>query len=224
MSERDDLLIYYAGHGELDRANMRGHWLPIDAEPDSSANWISNVAVTDILNAMAAKHVLVVADSCYSGSLTRSSLARLDAGTTADARLAWQRAMLAKRSRTALTSGGLQPVLDAGGGRHSIFARALLDVLESNAEVLEAQAIHQEIAARVVWAAEGVRFEQTPQYAPIRFAGHEAGEFFFVPRASGGSAAGSGKLDAHAGRGAVPRHVLEAEQRLVLGEQHEATR
>lgn len=181
LTERDNLLIYYAGHGELDQANMRGHWLPVDAERDSTANWISNVAVTDILNAMSARRVLVVADSCYSGALTRSTLARLEAGMTPAAREAWMRAMLQKRARLALTSGGLQPVLDQGGGRHSIFARVFLEVLQANQEVLEGARLFGELAARVTWAAEGVRFEQTPQYAPIQFAGHESGEFFFVP-------------------------------------------
>src|SRR5262249_42947159 len=52
LTDKDNLFIYYAGHGELDRKNQRGHWLPIDAEPNSSATWISNIAVTDILNAM----------------------------------------------------------------------------------------------------------------------------------------------------------------------------
>ena len=61
--------------------------------------------------------------------------------------------------------------------------KRLLDVLRQNEEVLEAQAVYQDLAARIVWAAEGVRFEQTPQYAPIRFAGHEAGEFFFKGQA-----------------------------------------
>ncbi|MBL8442695.1 MAG: caspase family protein, partial [Zoogloeaceae bacterium] len=46
LTEDDNLLVYYAGHGEIDRANLRGHWLPIDAEPDSDANWISNVTIT----------------------------------------------------------------------------------------------------------------------------------------------------------------------------------
>ena len=44
LTEKDNLLIYYAGHGELDERNQRGHWLPIDAEPNSTTNWISNVA------------------------------------------------------------------------------------------------------------------------------------------------------------------------------------
>ncbi len=178
LTEDDNLLIYYAGHGELDKTNMRGHWLPIDAEADSTANWISNVALTDMLNSMSARHVLVIADSCYSGALTRSSLARLEAGMSEQARVKWIETMAAKRSRTALTSGGLAPVLDAGGGAHSIFARALIEVLESNDVILEAQRVFQEVSARVTYEAP---IEQLPQYSPIRFAGHESGDFFFVP-------------------------------------------
>ena len=182
LSSEDNLLIYYAGHGELDQLNQRGHWLPVDAEPDNTANWISNADITDILNAVAAKRVLVIADSCYSGALTRASLTRLETGLTESEWIARLRALEGKRSRTALTSGGLQPTLDSGGGQNSVFAKALLDVLAENDGLLEGQRVHQEVQARVTWAAEQVRFEQVPEYAPIRFAGHEGGEFFFVPR------------------------------------------
>ena len=75
LTDEDNLLIYYAGHGELDRKNQRGNWLPIDAKPNSSANWISNITITDILNAMSVKQLLVVADSCYSGSIDTCALA-----------------------------------------------------------------------------------------------------------------------------------------------------
>ena len=182
LTSEDNLLIYYAGHGELDQLNQRGHWLPLDAEPDNTANWISNADITDILNAVAAKRVLVVADSCYSGALTRASLTRLETGLTENEWIARLRALEGKRSRTALTSGGLQPTLDSGGGQNSVFAKALLDVLAENDGLIEGQRVHQEVQARVTWAAEQVRFEQVPEYAPIRFAGHEGGEFFFVPR------------------------------------------
>jgi hypothetical protein len=182
LTENDNLLIYYAGHGELDRANMRGHWLPVDAEPNSTANWISNVQITDILNTMAAKRILVVADSCYSGTLTRASLAQLDTGMSVGQRRAWLEALAKKRSRTALTSGGLAPTLDGGGEGHSVFADALLDVLESNQSLLEGQRLYQEVSARVTYEAGRYRFEQVPQYAPIKYAGHEAGEFFLLPQ------------------------------------------
>jgi len=38
--------------------------------------------------------------------------------------------MTRKRSRTAMVSGGLEPVLDSGGGGHSVFAKAFLAALE----------------------------------------------------------------------------------------------
>ena len=182
LTDKDNLLIYFAGHGELDNANLRGHWLPVDAEPESTANWISNVAITDILNAMAAKHILVIADSCYSGSMTRSSLARLGKGMSPGEKKAWYRIMAKARARAVLTSGGLKPVLDAGGEGHSIFTRALLDVLRGNRQILEGYKLYRQVQTRVKKDALRLNVAQDPQYAPLKFAGHEAGEFFFLPR------------------------------------------
>lgn len=184
LTEKDNLLIYYAGHGELDRANLRGHWLPVDAEPNSDANWISSVAITDILNAMTVKHVLIVADSCYSGAMTRSSIGQVEPGMSDEARFDWLKALARARCRTVLTSGGVQPVMDGGGGKHSIFARSFLEVLQENQEPLEGQRLYREVAARVLHAAIRFKVEQQPEYAPLKFAGHESGDFIFVPLAS----------------------------------------
>lgn len=181
LTETDNLLIYYGGHGELDQVNQRGHWLPVDATEDSTTNWISNIALSDILNTMSSKHILVVVDSCYSGTMTRSSLARLEAGMTATKRLQWIKKMLEKQSRTALTSGGLKPVLDSGGGVNSIFAKAFLETLEKNTAIMEAYKLYRQVSALVNDAAAERRFDQVPEYAPIRYTKHEAGEFFFVP-------------------------------------------
>lgn len=182
-TSEDRLLVYYAGHGELDEANMRGHWLPVDAEPDNTANWLSNVDVTDILNVIRAQQILLVADSCYSGTLTRSSLTRLEVGLTPKERRTWLELMATKRARVVLTSGGLAPVLDFGGGNHSVFARSFIEALESNGEILLGRALYQAVAARVAHAAAGYEFEQIPQYAPIAGAGHESGDFILQPAA-----------------------------------------
>jgi hypothetical protein len=95
--------------------------------------------------------------------------------------------VLKQRSRTALTSGGLAPVLDAGRGGHSVFANAFIDSLRSSEYgVLEGQRLFLDVVARVTQAAYDRRFEQVPQYAPIKFSGHEAGDFFFVPATARG--------------------------------------
>jgi TPR repeat protein len=181
LNETDNLLVYYAGHGELDRINMRGHWLPVDADPDNSANWISTVAITDILNSMSVKHIMVVSDSCYSGAMTRSSLARLESGISAQKKSEWLKAMLKAKSRTVLTSGGLKPVMDGGGGDHSVFARAFLKALATNNQLLEGQSLYRQVSGHIIALAAEYGIEQVPEYAPIRHAGHESGEFFFVP-------------------------------------------
>lgn len=182
LTEEDNLLIYYAGHGHWEEQIMRGYWVPVDGDVDSNVNWIPTFAITDILGAMSAKHVLVVADSCYSGALTRSAFARLEAGMTEQARLHALETMAEKRSRTVLSSGNIQPVLDAGGGRHSVFARAFLDTLSMNHDIIEGQRLWFSIRDLVAYAAQAERVEQDPQYAPLRFAGHESGDFLFVPK------------------------------------------
>ena len=175
LSKQDNLLIYYAGHGYVDEATGRGYWLPVDAEEDNFANWISTNDITDVLNGMNALHVLVVADSCYSGTLTRGGGFRA-AGWENDRRALIQR-LVSKRSRKVLSSGGIEPVLDSGGGEHSVFTKALLDVLQENLDVMEGNRLFLQLRERVVLNAD-----QTPEYADIRKAGHEGGDFIFVRR------------------------------------------
>jgi len=181
LTEKDNLLIYYAGHGELDEANQRGQWLPVDAEPNNTANWIPITAVTDILNVMSVRKVMVVADSCYSGALTRSSLTNVDTGKEVEEQINLLRKMAKDKTRVVLSSGGLKPVLDGGGGKHSVFAKHFISVLEENQEILVGRVLHLRLSAKVAYDADKYRFEQVPDYAPIRFAGHDGGDFLFVP-------------------------------------------
>ncbi len=189
LKPEDNLLIYYAGHGEIDNKGQ-GYWVPSDGASGAERTWISNAAVSEILDTMPARHVLVVADSCYSGTMTRASAPTFDAGSMAPEKWAgWVKAMASGRSRTALTSGGVQPVPDTGTGRHSYFARAFLNVLQDNNRLLEAQRLFREVSTSVALGAIDSPVPQVPEYAPIRFAGHESGEFFFMPR-GGGTASG----------------------------------
>lgn len=182
LTENDNLLIYFAGHGAYDKANNRGHWLPVDAEQDSTANWVSTVDITDLVNGMSARHVLVVADSCYSGALSRSAQTDLDPGMSEDLRLRWLQAIARTRSRHVLTSGGLKPVPDDGGNGHSIFANALIEVLGHGEGVIESSAIFREVKRRVEDRAEALQVDQTPNYAQLKLTGHEYGEFVLVTR------------------------------------------
>jgi uncharacterized caspase-like protein len=170
LTEDDNLLIYYAGHGWLDQEADRGYWLGVDAESDTRANWLSNADITDTLRALRAKHVLIVADSCYSGSLVRDAGIRsLDA--TDLVRLA------RKRARTVLTSGGAEPVMDEGGGGHSVFARAFIETLRAAPAASDVSSLFGGLRRNVL-----LRAEQTPQYGDLRMSGHDGGDFIFVRR------------------------------------------
>ena len=139
--------------------------------------WIWTSRISSTLKAILAKHVLVVADACYSGEiLTRDSDSKLSTGM---ARQEWLRRMSQRRSRNALTSGGKEPVLDSGGGdgTHSVFGKAFIDVLTENREILDGSSLFEQIKRLVVLNAY-----QTPMYGPIGMTGHEGGDFFFVPK------------------------------------------
>jgi len=179
----DSLLIYYAGHGELDTQNLRGYWLPVDAQRDENTEWISDQQVTSQIETMSARHVLVVADSCYSGAMTRSSGVVLRSAGSTDEEIKRLTRLAKVPSRTVLTSGGLQPVLDAGGGGHSIFARAFLEVLRSNEKVLEGTSLYNLLFDEVRRSAARYEVEQSPRYSALADAGHRNGEFLFIPAA-----------------------------------------
>jgi len=169
LGPEDNLLIYYAGHGWLDEDAEEGYWLPVDASSDNNTRWIANSAITASFRAFRAKHVLVVADSCYAGTLTRG----IAVNTSSQCDL---ERLASRKARVVLTSGGEEPVSD-GTGRHSDFAAAFLEALRENQGVLDTATLYARIRRPVM-----LRADQAPDLADIRKAGHEGGDFLFVRR------------------------------------------
>jgi uncharacterized caspase-like protein len=180
LSARDNLLVYYAGHGYWDKATQRGYWIPVDGAKQNPSNWISSTDITDQLSVILAKQVLVVADSCYSGVLVGSVGAQLDKAEGDKALWLARRAQM--RSRKVMSSGNIAQVMDGGAGNNSIFARQFINALSKRDEPFEAHELYREVAPRVEQAARGSGAQQEPQYGPLRHAGHEAGDFVFVPK------------------------------------------
>jgi hypothetical protein len=180
LTPADNLLIYYAGHGFVDAKTSRGYWLPVDAQayPDTT-KWISNAEITDVLQSMRAKRVLVVADSCYAGSLGKAGGGLLE--IPKDERISTLKAMAKLPARLVLTSGDLSPVADRGeDGRHSIFANALVLELGTNSDIMEGWRLYLRVSARVA-DAERANGGQMPTYRAIESERYKGGDFFFVP-------------------------------------------
>ncbi|UCF92034.1 MAG: caspase family protein [Desulfobacterales bacterium] len=174
LKEQDSLLIYYAGHGEFDEIANKAYWLPVDASADEDTNWIIADTVTSNIRRMASMHVLVVADSCFSGTLTRRR------GITGlmpkGERYRYLRKMLTKKSRTLLASGGNEPVSDYGAGGHSVFAAAFLQGLESmKQDMFSAEELFYDYIKEKVAGSSS----QIPEYKFILDSGHEGGDFIF---------------------------------------------
>tara|TARA_B100001250_G_scaffold124041_1_gene105410 strand:+ start:2692 stop:4242 length:1551 start_codon:yes stop_codon:yes gene_type:complete len=166
----DNLLIYYAGHGELDTDEGRGYWIPIDADTKKRSKWINNTYILDNIKATKAKHVLLIADSCFSGSLTRGK-----------EKISYTKEisqLVAKKTRVVITSaGGEEPAQDAGVDNHSVFAYAFIKALQNNNKISLSDDIFPEIRTYVLNNAD-----QVPEMSVLTKVGHDGGDFIFVPQ------------------------------------------
>jgi hypothetical protein len=169
-----NLLVYYAGHGYNDKETDKAYWLPVDATIDDQSNWIIADEITTGIKAIPARHVLVISDSCYSGTLTRGLS---DSIPRPSEREQFLQRMAAGHSRTLIASGGNEPVADNGSSGHSVFASALLRGLR---EMDKGQFTAGELYNRYVLEAVAGQAQQTPVYALLQNSGHESGDFVFV--------------------------------------------
>jgi formylglycine-generating enzyme required for sulfatase activity len=171
----DSVLIYYAGHGDLDRQYNDGWWIPYDATAGDPTTYLDNIQVQKAMRSMNARHVLLISDSCYAGTLfgqTRSMPTVIDHKYYLN--------LYNEKSRWGMTSGNKTPVLDGGTGGHSVFAYQLLKELKNNDEpFISTQEIYTRIAPIV-----SNNSEQAPMCRPIRNTGDQGGEFIFIASSS----------------------------------------
>lgn len=160
VKEEDSLFIFYAGHGHLDQITKTGSWIPVESGTRDASAWISNNYIKSYLrvDAIKAKHILLVSDSCFAGDFFRGHRGKLPEVNDELIKRSY-----ARTSRQAITSGGLEPVSDAGFGGHSVFSHFFLDSLKSNqAPFLIPSALFSQIKAGVVENAQ-----QFPQFASL---------------------------------------------------------
>ncbi len=178
LAENDSFLIYYAGHGSYDRDTDKGYWLPVDADPDPlirSRDISADDLITEV-RGLAARHVIVISDSCFSGDLSR------DAGdlSPSDGNQAYIHRMMRAPSRTLMASGSDEPVSDSGSQGHSVFAAQLLRAMQSRiGQSFTADDLFVSIRRSVL-----ARSGQSPQYTPLRnslrpTASLDTGDFVF---------------------------------------------
>ncbi|MBK7131845.1 MAG: caspase family protein [Bacteroidales bacterium] len=172
VKANDNVLIYYSGHGEYIENMDKGFWVPVDAAAKSISKYISNEDIRAFLTGIKSKHTLLVTDACFSGDIFRGKTMTIPYENSTK----YYSKMYSLSSRKAITSGGVEPVMDKGKENHSIFAYYFLQALKNNTEkYFDAGQVFDFIKIPVV-----NNSYQTPAYSPIRNAGDEGGQFIFI--------------------------------------------
>ena len=128
--ENDVVLFYFSGHG------LQGSFLPVDF--DGENNKLHHEELKNLLNASRAKHKLVLADACHSGSL----LVQKSSGTNSRLKK-YYTAFEATRGGTGLlmSSKGEEYSLEDGGLRSGVFSHFLVRGLKGEANSNEDKVI-----------------------------------------------------------------------------------
>lgn len=177
VTKDDNLLIFYAGHGQFNKALNKGYWVPVDATENSIADYISNNDVKTFIGGIPTKHTLLITDACFGGDIFRGSRTEsipFDPNNMER----YYREVYRKSSRVALTSGGLEEVMDRGKDDHSIFTYYLIKALKENKlKYLDASQLFNEFRIAVT-----NNSEQTPMLQVIRDTDDEGGQFVFIKK------------------------------------------
>lgn len=184
----DNVLIYFAGHGELD--GKEGYWLPRDAGQGRESALPNSLLVSSV-SQFAGRSLLVIADSCFGAALAapREISGPLEYFPQDAA------SFLTSKGRYVLSAGGETPVFDDDGSGHSVFTASLLRVLEANDRVLTQRGLTEALRASVEENSRRLGSEQVPQVAPMRDGrGYEGGKFYLVPVERATSQTGVAKL------------------------------
>ncbi|MCF8381657.1 MAG: caspase family protein [Bacteroidales bacterium] len=129
----DNLLIYFAGHGEYDPVFQEGYVIARDSKMDDPAktSYLSHSNMRTIVNNIPCNHIFLVMDVCFGGTfdpLLASSHRGADLYAEVSPDEFVDRKMKYK-TRLYLTSGGKEYVPDGRPGHHSPFTRKFLEAL-----------------------------------------------------------------------------------------------
>lgn len=166
VTPNDNLLIFYAGHGQFDEHSNIGYWLPSDARRITKADWFRNSTLVDYLKEIESKHTLLITDACFGGSIFKTRAAFADTPKAIEM-------LYGLPSRKAMTSGTLSEVPD-----NSSFAKFLIERLETNQEqYLSSEQLFSNLRIAVINNSDTV-----PQYGEIKNVGDQGGDFIFIKK------------------------------------------
>jgi uncharacterized caspase-like protein len=168
----DSVVVYYAGHGTVVDATGLGYWIPASANAERPESWISNNDIGKLVGRLRASQVVLISDSCFSGSLVSERRVAV-AGAAND-----PAALLQRRAAVVMSSGGNEPVADGARNGHSPFAASLMQSLGQLENWRVGNTVFEQVRAEVTR-----RLPQTPHYGAARQGRHtEGADYLFEQR------------------------------------------
>jgi hypothetical protein len=126
----DELLIFFAGHGDFDPDDNRGYVITKDSSPpgsdrDREIDFPKLITWMDKINV---GHILLVLDICQGGTIFEQERGNVPAPAIHETSAALQR-LRGVKTRKCMTSGGKGAVKDGHAGQGSPFATTFIEVL-----------------------------------------------------------------------------------------------
>jgi hypothetical protein len=188
LTEKDNLIIFFEGHGNSTRNNSEGYWAATDSRQNDLTSWVSNQEVTDLIDIMAAKHILIVASSFQ--TFVDSDTSILDIRSNIQDSQYLLSEMVRSRSRLILKSSDIeQPSSDflikgLFSNHLSVFTSSFVNTLTENREILPGQMLFSEMINKIQGlGVKDMTIKKLPEYGSLMFTSHEGSDFFFVPLA-----------------------------------------
>lgn len=133
--ENDQLLIYFAGHGQFDEVLGDGYLVAKDSklQDDIKTSYISHSNLRTMVNNIPSRHIFLVVDACFGGTFDPLIAAnfRGEDEYKEVTKTEFIERKLKFKTRRYLTSGGKEYVPDGRPGQHSPFTRRFLEALRS---------------------------------------------------------------------------------------------
>ena len=167
LTQNDNLLIFYAGHGTAEKdqfGDVDGYWIPVSAQKGLTSTYISANDINISLKRSKAKHILLVADACFSGAFTRSIQSDVSIAILKQYKV---------NSRKVMASGNLEPVPD--NSKFLFYLKKSL--MENKEKYVSAKDLFDSFYKSIINNTDNL-----PQYAAIKNVGDEGGEFVFIKK------------------------------------------
>ena len=166
MTENDNLIIMFAGHGTYRQAgtDLIGYWVPLNATAPE-IDYISNRKLDELITGCKAKHILLVSDACYSAAMR--------GGYDDDANATPKKYEYKFKSRQMLTSGGLEKVPG-----QSVFIDMVMKALQENDQkYLSIKELYS-----IIFKGVKTQTSREPELNEFGKEGNEGGQFYFVKK------------------------------------------